>query len=83
MPYTGGAYDTTIPDDYVYEDFMRDMELAAPLAICLHAKEEHREFAHMLAGILLANDTITDAFGRSTAYMERNSVAGLWEGMVE
>lgn len=70
--YKGGAFDTWIPDSYTHADFEHDMETAAPLIICMDAKEEYKPFADMLLGFLGNNKQIVSAYGRITAYAERN-----------
>ena len=65
----------TIPDDYAYEDFMADCKTAAPFILALDSKGEHAEEMVML---LAENEQITDAFGRLTAYAERNGITEMY-----
>ena len=79
--YKGGAFDTWIPDSYTYTDFINDLQTAAPLVSCMEAKPEYRDFADMLLTFLTNNEQITSAYGRITAYAERNNfdeVYGDW-----
>lgn len=73
MSYTGGSFGTTIEDDYSYDDFMRDMRIACPAVLSLEFYEQtHNEDFKKNAEAALSIDEVRDAFGRMTAYAERN-----------
>lgn len=71
--YTGGAFDATIPDSYTYEDYKADFKACAPFVMCMLADDDN-EFANMLALVMVENEQMMDAFGRMTAYIERNGL---------
>ena len=76
--YRGGAFDMQIPETYAYEDFKNDIDVAAPLVLCMSAKEEYKPFADMLLAFLFDNKQVTSAYGRITAYAERNNLSDIY-----
>ena len=64
--YTGGAFDMTIPNDYCYADYERDMKTCADFTIALNNNDQDR-----CMRILLEKPEVEYAFGRATVYMER------------
>lgn len=71
MSYTGGAFDTTIDDSYRYEDFEKDLRICMPFVYAMDAGLDG-----VAAGILYDFPEIEIAFGRLTAYYERNFLEG-------
>ena len=71
MSYTCGAFDATIEDSYRYEDFERDLRLCMPFVLAIDAGLDGTAM-----GMLLDYPEIADAFGRMTAYYERNFLEG-------
>ena len=65
--YTGGAFDMTIPNDYRYADYERDMSTCADFVIAMKNNNVDE-----CARILLEKPEVEYAFGRATAYAERN-----------
>ena len=71
--YTGGAFDATIPDSYAYEDYKADFNACSPFVMCMLADDDD-EFANTLALLMTENVQMMEAFGRMTAYIERNGL---------
>lgn len=81
--YRGGAFDTWIPDSYTAEDYEADMKVVAPLVLCMSAKPEYKDFADQVANLLILNKQIESAFGRVTAYAERNNFDEIYSDWME
>jgi len=77
--YTGGAFDATIPDSYSYEDYKADFNECAPFLLCMLAGDEYQPFADELGMLMMGNEGMMEAFGRMTAYMERNKLDELFK----
>ena len=76
--YRGGAFDTWIPDSYTYADFEADRKKAAPLILAVQAASEGVKYGDEIATLLFLDEPMTYAFGRMTAYAERNNMEDLY-----
>ena len=76
--YTGGAFNSWIPDDYTYADYEADMDKALPFILAVSASDEGEKYGEEIALLLAMDNEITSAFGRLTAYAERNGIGELY-----
>ena len=66
--YKGGALGYEIDESYAYADFERDMKAASELFLAIGNDDDKA------MRIILDEPETVDAFGRATAYVERNSI---------
>ena len=67
--YTGGAFDMTIPAEYSHEDYERDVIDSALFVLAMEFDEEAAFW------LCVEKHESVEAFGRATAYLEREGRA--------
>ena len=72
--YTGGAFGMWIPDSYTFTHYEIDKETAAPFILAMRMQDEGIKYGEEIATLLISDERIYSAFGRLTAYTERQGM---------